>query len=488
MKQTQIQSIITGCLVFLAFLVAVLSQPPFAQAMMSIEEEKELREKLLRMVETKVPLVKDPEIVDYINGVGQKILQNVEGKYFDYEFFVIEDQGINAFAMPGGLIFVHTGLLEVISTEDELGCVLAHEIGHIQGRHIARRMERMQAVSLASAAMAIGGLFLGGSQASTAAIVSSGALASSIDLKYSRADEEEADRRADQWLCKSGYDPSGLSSVMKKILQFRWLGSDAIPSYLMTHPDSSQRITYLEDLLQQHPCTNISKKDPFMLQKIQIKIKALTEDPQKLVMKYRQELASRPDDLTAHYGLAIGLLTAKEYDEAIQQLKWLAVHHPERRDFLSDLGKAYYTAGRYDDAIQTLSAFLALDPNDKAVRFYLGSAFLQKGDTQSALPIFYNLKGSWPDRAALYLNLGKCMSGEGKPGEAHYYYYLHYKAIDDYKNAKFHRMKAMALLPATSSMYKELVAEKEKKKGWFNLGEEKEEKDKKTEKDRASKP
>jgi predicted Zn-dependent protease len=488
MKQTLFNSIITGCFVFLAFFVVVFSQPPFAQAMMSIEEEKELREKLLRMVETKVPLVKDPEIVDYINGVGQKILQNVEGKYFDYEFFVIEDQGINAFAMPGGLIFVHTGLLEVISTEDELGCVLAHEIGHIQGRHIARRMERMQAVTLASAAMAIGGLFLGGSQASTAAIVSSGALASSIDLKYSRADEEEADRRADQWLCKAGYDPAGLSSVMKKILQFRWLGSDAIPSYLMTHPDSSQRITYLEDLLQQHPCTNISKKDPFTLQKIQIKIKALTEDPQKLVTKYRQDLAAKPDDLTAHYGLAIGLLTAKEYDEAIQHLKWLASHHPERRDFLADLGKAYYTAGRYDDAIQTLTAFLALDPDDKAVRFYLGSAFLQKGDTRSALPIFYNLRGSWPDRATLYLNLGKCMSGEGRPGEAHYYYYLHYKAIDDYKNAKFHRMKAMALLPATSAMYKELVAEKEKKKGWFTLGEEKEEKDKKTEKDRTARP
>jgi predicted Zn-dependent protease len=113
MKQTLFNSIITGCFVFLAFFVVVFSQPPFAQAMMSIEEEKELREKLLRMVETKVPLVKDPEIVDYINGVGQKILQNVEGKYFDYEFFVIEDQGINAFAMPGGLIFVHTGLMEV---------------------------------------------------------------------------------------------------------------------------------------------------------------------------------------------------------------------------------------------------------------------------------------------------------------------------------------------------------------------------------------
>jgi predicted Zn-dependent protease len=480
--------IMAGCLVGWAFFMAALLQPLTSQAMMSIEEEKELREKLLRMVEAKVPLVKDPEIVDYINRVGQKVLQQVDGKYFDYEFFVIQDQGINAFAMPGGLIFVHTGLLEVISTEDELGCVLAHEIGHIQGRHIARRMERMQAVTLASAAMAIGGLFLGGSQASTAAIVSSGALASSIDLKYSRADEEEADRRAHQWLCKAGYDPAGLSSVMKKILQFRWLGSDAIPSYLMTHPDSSQRITYLEDLLQQHPCTNISKKDPFTLQKIQIKIKALTEDPQKLVTKYRQDLAAKPDDLTAHYGLAIGLLTAKEYDEAIQHLKWLASHHPERRDFLADLGKAYYTAGRYDDAIQTLTAFLALDPDDKAVRFYLGSAFLQKGDTRSALPIFYNLRGSWPDRATLYLNLGKCMSGEGRPGEAHYYYYLHYKAIDDYKNAKFHRMKAMALLPATSAMYKELVAEKEKKKGWFTLGEEKEEKDKKTEKDRIARP
>jgi len=127
------------CILIFAFVLLVSP----ASAMMSIEEEKEMRDNLLRMVESRVPLIKDPEIVGYVSDIGQKVLDHVNGKFFDYEFFVIQDDGLNAFAMPGGLVFVHTGLLEVIDTENELLCVLAHEIGHVQGRHIARRIERM---------------------------------------------------------------------------------------------------------------------------------------------------------------------------------------------------------------------------------------------------------------------------------------------------------------------------------------------------------
>jgi len=213
--------------------------------MMSVEEEREMRDKLLRMVESQVPLIKDPEIVGYVSSAGQKVLDQVDGKFFDYEFFVIQDDGLNAFAMPGGLVFVHTGLLEVIDTENELLCVLAHETGHVQGRHIARRMERMQRINIATAAIAIAGLFLGQGQTGSALLVTSGALNESIALKYSREDEEEADRRACHWVCKAGYDPRGLITVLQKMQKYRWLGTSTIPSYLSTHPVYSERMTYL---------------------------------------------------------------------------------------------------------------------------------------------------------------------------------------------------------------------------------------------------
>ncbi|MGC9021527.1 MAG: M48 family metallopeptidase [Dissulfurimicrobium sp.] len=246
------------CCVFLIYMligsfVSTL-QPKPSWAMMSIEQERKLGEKLLKTIETQVTLINDPEVVGYVRDVGERILKSIDDKYFNYRFFVIKNSGINAFAVPGGEIFVNSGLLEVVDNEDELACVLAHEMGHVQGRHIARRMDSMQKVNIATAAAAVAGLFLGGGQAGSAVLATSGALNATIGLKYSREDEEEADRRAYQYLCKAGYSPKGLIEVMKKIQQYRWLGNDSVPSYLQTHPTSSQRITYLEDLIASRSC------------------------------------------------------------------------------------------------------------------------------------------------------------------------------------------------------------------------------------------
>jgi len=446
-------------LLFIFALAYMIWASPLS-AMMSVEKERELRNRLLHQVESRVPLIKDPEIVGYVSRVGQKVLDQVDGKFFDYEFFVIQDDGLNAFAMPGGLVFVHTGLLEVIDTENELVCVLAHEIGHVQGRHIARRMDRMQRINIATAAIAIAGLFLGQGQAGSAIFATSGAINMSIALKYSRTDEEEADRRACQWICKAGYDFRGLLTVLKKMQKYRWLGTSAIPSYLSTHPGAGERITYLEDLWERERCIQKFQEDRFELRKLQVKTRILTHDPMVMMKYYQQELNTSPNDILLLYGLAQSLLAAREYDKAIKAFDNLVSSAPEKSGFKVDQGRAYFAAGKYKKAASILGPYSKRHPGDSTAKFFLARAYLELGKPSEALPILKTLKKSWPDPASIYLQMGRCFAALERHGEAHEYFYRHYKAIGNQQSAQYHKDKAMKLLSPDSESYKDLKKDK----------------------------
>ncbi len=437
----------------MAFVIVSYSN---VQASMSVEEERQLRGKLLHMVQAKVNLVSDPEIIEYVSDIGHKILDHVKGRLFHYEFFVIRDEGMNAFAMPGGLVFVHTGLLENIDSENELACVLAHEIGHVQGRHIARRMERMKRVNMASLAVAVAGLFLGSGETGSAMLATSGAISASMALKYSREDEEEADRRAYQWLCKAGYDPRGMINTLKKMQKYRWLGTDAIPSYLSTHPTAAQRLTYLEDLWNRNTCPQKVKEDTFRLRRVQIKVAVIGHDPVALAKRFTQELKASPDDPFLLFGLAQSLLAAREYDDAISVYERLITSEGMGKSFLPDLGKALLAAGRYQKAVNILKPYAASHPGDLSVTYGLAKAYLSLNRARQAVPLLKDLQGKLPDQAGVSFQMGRAMAELGNQGKAHYYFYLHYRNTGNIQSARFHRQKALKLLPKGSDLYRKL--------------------------------
>jgi predicted Zn-dependent protease len=439
-----------------------------AYAMMSVEEERKFGEKLLKDVKHQVKLVNESEIDNYVKKIGEKILRQVDVKYFDFNFFVIEDPALNAFAMPGGNIFIHSGILEYIDSEDDLACVIAHEIGHIQARHIAKRLATMQKLNIATIALAVTGLFLGGSgQGSQAAIAGSTALAMSATLKYSRTDEEEADRRAFEWVCKAGYNPQGLINVMKKIIQNRWIGSDSIPGYLSTHPSSSERITYLEQLIAFKPC-KFTPHDNEEIKRIKAMAATLGKDPIDLIKYYKQETSKKPDDIYLQYSLALSYMQNRQFNEAIARLEEICKKVKNNHPFYIDIAKAYFFSGDYKKTISLLSGIKVNPFMQTTVDYLIASSLLETGETYNAITLFKKLIDNWADPSELYLKLGRAYAKITKNGEAHYFFYKHYKEIDDPENQRYHRKKAMELLDKQSEMYKELAEdnenEKEKKK------------------------
>ncbi|WP_456432356.1 beta-barrel assembly-enhancing protease [Thermosulfuriphilus sp.] len=441
---------------FLALLILVIFAP-LAYGMLSIPEERQLGGKILEQVEARFTLVHDPVIVGYVEKVGRRVLAHVKPRYFRYRFFVVKDRSLNAFAAPGGLVFVHTGLLEVLDSEDELADVLAHEFAHVQCRHVAKRIEKLTRLNLATAAVAIAGVFLGKGQTGSVLLSTSSALATTMALKYSRTDEEEADRVGYEYILASGYDPRGLISILKKMQRHRWLVSDNVPSYLLTHPGSSERLTYLESLIENFPPRRIVSRDPFELRRVQMRVRVLTHDPYQLIARYERELIDNADDPLLHYGLGLALLKAKQYRRAIKELKVSVELLPQREELLADLGQAYLEGARYQDAIRILKPYTERYPLDLLARLNLAKALAQVGQEKEAIDILEELSKRLPENSEIYYRLGWAYASLGQEGRSHFYFARYYKTRGDLPTAIYHYQKAARLLTSDDPLAKEVT-------------------------------
>jgi len=433
-------------LLLVFFLIFTFFLSP-AYPLMSHEKEGKLGRRVLQMIRKEAVFVDDPEVVGYVEDVGRRIVAQVGPHYFPFRFYVIKDESLNAFAVPGGLVFVNTGLLEVIDREDELAGVIAHELAHVQARHLAKRMEKLTRLNLATTAVTIVGLLLGRGQTGQAIAVTSSALAATKALSYSRADEEEADRLGFQYLTAAGYDPRGFIEVFNKIIRHRWLLSENIPSYLLTHPSTPERITYLEALIEHfHPKVTYHP-DPFRLRRVQVRVKVLTHDPGSLVVRYQEELSRSPQDPLLRYGLALALARLRRFDEAAQQMRYVISLLPDKDDFRLDLAQIYFEAGRYQEAQPLLEWFVRRYPYRKGAKFLLAKCYQERGEFKKALALYEELKPKMEDNPEFHYYLGRLYASVGREGEAHYQFAAHFQLKGEDKVALYHLERAYRALP-----------------------------------------
>ena len=208
---------------FVLVMILAWSMPAHA---ISIKEEEDLAREFLRVVSNHYELVEDPLILDYVVGVGRRILSKMPAQPFTYHFYVIRDEVYNAFALPAGHIFVNSGLLATMNSEDELAGILSHEIAHVVCRHISQRIERSKTINVATMAGMLAGILLGAStgnaDAMQALTIGSAAAGQTAALAYSREDEAQADQIGLNYLYSAGYSAEGLLAILKKIRSKRW--------------------------------------------------------------------------------------------------------------------------------------------------------------------------------------------------------------------------------------------------------------------------
>src|SRR5512134_3004360 len=244
---------------FMSLLAAVLmacAPPAGAQALPELGDaagatiapqvERRIGESIVREIRFRHPAyVDDPEVSDYVDGLGRRLLAANPGAQPDFEFFVVRDPTINAFALPGGFVGVHTGLLLAAESESELASVLAHEIAHVTQRHIARMLGQQQQMQLPMLAAIAAAILLGGSRPDLAAGATAAVQAGAVQtqLSYSRDFEREADRIGFQALEDAGFDMHAMGSFFEKMQRGMRIADDgSVPGYLRTHPITTERI------------------------------------------------------------------------------------------------------------------------------------------------------------------------------------------------------------------------------------------------------
>ncbi|MBH8567217.1 M48 family metallopeptidase [Nostoc sp. CENA67] len=189
------------------------------------------------LVSSDVRLNHDPEINRYVQQIGRRLAVNSDRPNLPYTFQVVEDKSINAFATLGGYVYVNTGLIKAADNEAELASVIAHEIGHIGGKHVVKQMQQK--------ALESGLLSAAGLDRNTAVNIG---VQLARDLPRSRQNEYEADQRGLRTLTRTGYSQSAMVSFMKKLL-----GKSSTPTFLSTHPGTSDRIAALQRSIKAQP-------------------------------------------------------------------------------------------------------------------------------------------------------------------------------------------------------------------------------------------
>jgi predicted Zn-dependent protease len=427
-----------------------------------VQDEVELGRKIRTLVQARFNFVEDPEIAGYVEEMVQRLKEVMPPQPFPIESHVIRDNAMNAFAIPAGGIYVHTGLILNLNSEDELAGVLAHELAHVSQRHIAERLEKMQAVNLASLAGMLAGVLLGGS-ASDAMVMGSAAAGQTAMLKYSRDDEREADQVGLNYLSQAGYDPRGMVQAFEEIRRMKWLTGGGAPEYLSTHPAVEERIGRMDQRLTSMGVEKGKPGPGGRFLRVQTLVRARYTDAGTALSHFDRPL----EDLACleKLGLAIVLSRLSRMDMAQQAFE--AALECGRGDslFHREAGRFQFTAGDTRDAAMHLQKAVLLNPKDLIALFFYARLLGEQGQTDQASEYFERILRKLPRDGEVHYHYGRMLGQAGRLFQAHLH--LAYSAFygHDKKQAEFHLKKARALArgPQDQAAVRELEQEMQRR-------------------------
>lgn len=349
--------------------------------------ERRLGEQIMLEIRRDSAYLDDPEVAGYIGQLGRRLAAQGEGVRQTFEFFVVKDSMLNAFALPGGYIGVHTGLMLAARSESELAGVLAHEISHVTQSHLARsfgKQSQAQLATLLSLAVAVLAA-RSNPEVAIGAAMTGQAAGIQQQLNYSRDFEREADRLGLGLMEQAGFDPRGMSSFFERMLQFGRLYENNAPGYLRTHPLTTERIADMENRVALRSYRQVLDSEEFGL--VRAKLKAQEGMPGDAEVDFANQLKERKynSEAVVRFGYAHALVRSEKLAEAaveIVTLRRLKLESP-----LLETLDALVRAKRKDisGALRILRAAAQRYPHARALTYALIETQLAGGDAAVAL-------------------------------------------------------------------------------------------------------
>ncbi|MFA6969825.1 MAG: M48 family metalloprotease [Gallionella sp.] len=296
-----------------------------SQAAINPIQERQIGQQSMMQIRASKQFLGDPEINDYLNRLGNRLIQFSNEPSLDFEFFAVNDYSVNAFALPGGFVGVNAGLILITESESELASVLAHEISHVTQHHLARMVAAQQGDSLASmAAIAVAILAArNNGQASQAAIASVQARAMQKQLDFTRVHEQEADRLGFELLQKADFNTHAMPEFLLRLQRATRLVDGNAPNYLRTHPVTSDRIADIENRVSKQPYRLLPDSLDFEL--VRTRLIGAQKTSSDAISHFTDALTihKHGNPIAQQYGLVEALLRGNELDRAKAELTGL---------------------------------------------------------------------------------------------------------------------------------------------------------------------
>lgn len=418
------------------------------------DEEVRISRDFRREAKKHFKFVTHPEVERYIDRLGQRILLASGPQPYDYRFFIVEDNQLNAFAVPGGSIYFFSGLIERAKSTSEIAGVLGHEIIHIKGRHMARSSGPDATSVLSLLAMVL--LARNGAGAQAAGVVGQ-AISATRQMAYSRQLELEADTLGARYMAAAGFDPKGALAFLKTLDEDRALNPINIPAYLMSHPVTQERVANMHQVIRSLGSVPIRAEEPDALKKIQIILRLERRD-ETVVAEYEKLAAQQPDDGEILYLLGFSRQLKGQLKEARQDYERAREFTPNNPALLRDVGRLYAQLGATEKAESALQRSLELQPKEPLTYLYFGELYEKRNDYRSAVGAYlnaHNLAPQWDKPAHL---LSVAYGKLDRLGDA-YYYLGRSLLLQDEDEKAFAAFERAAKLAGANSPRSQLIRE-----------------------------
>jgi beta-barrel assembly-enhancing protease len=395
-----------------------------AQATLTLEDEYQIGRMIVRGLRDQDQIQEDPEVTEYIRSLGYKLSSQAHDGAQKFNFFMVNENTINAFALPGGFIGINTGLLLETRNESELAGVLAHEIAHVTQRHIARSIAAQSRTSLVSTAAMLAAILVGaagGGDAAMAGMAAAQSLAIQQQISFTRANESEADRVGLGVLARAGFDPEGMPAFFETMSRRAGTSEANIPEMLRTHPVTISRIAETKERAEQLHVTPAPDSLSYAITRERLRVLATPagEDPREY---YAAVISNEPDATSAQvYGKALALMLAGQPAKAVPIFERLRNADPTVLQYHTALGQAQLLAGQGDASLATLKRARDLFPRNVAVTVRYAESLMRLGDARRAHEILldlFNVVPPTPEQARL---TALAANAAGDVADSYYY-------------------------------------------------------------------
>ncbi|HAU08653.1 M48 family metalloprotease [Gammaproteobacteria bacterium] len=406
----------------------------------SLEQEFTIGQQFLASIRRGAPTIPDPLLNNYLENVTYKLASRSQLQDHRLSFVVIDSEELNAFAAPGGIIGVNTGLFLNAQTEAEFASVMAHEISHVSQRHFARGIDEAQAGRVPQMASLLASVIVMATSDAghgAAALAAAQGRALENQLRFSRSNEAEADRIGQDTMFNAGFDPEGMSSLFERLIAINRFGRRP-PEFLLSHPVTESRISDARSREFRYPERSYQEDLEYQIVRARV-VGHYAEDKGALVNEMRRALTNSTNSFTRdanRYGLAVALWEAGNYAGASATLAPLLSKEPNRISYVVTQAEILTKQNEPGQAREFLTRHLQINPNNHALTTAYAEALIAARNYNEAAEVLQRHAVLRPDDHHLWAMLAETQGQAGNISEVHQARAEYFRLLGDFRNAR----------------------------------------------------